>query len=200
MINSNFSWILEQQFHSKINIVVFLLLNSIKSTIFVFSEQNLQYVYWNSLKTTVVLISHYGNDHRKADTERHTQPFLRHEFCWRSIFVRQNTCRRLSDSKSFFFFFNTSIIAHGKFRSPYLGKATAVAKAMLPIPTCVCSTFICIPTVVWLPILGIFNVYTDVNACDCIQGLCGHCKRICTEKWLGEKKIPCRIRETNLCQ
>ena len=113
MINSNFSWILEQQFHSKINIVVFLLLNSIKSTIFVFSEQNLQYVYWNSLKTTVVLISHYGNDHRKADTERHTQPFLRHEFCWRSIFVRHNTCRRLSDSKSFFFFLILQLLLMG---------------------------------------------------------------------------------------
>ena len=33
--------------------------------------------------------------------------------------------------------------------------------------------------------LGIFNVRTDVNACDCTQRLCGRRKRVCAERWLG---------------
>ena len=39
-------------------------------------------------------------------------------------------------------------------------------------------------TKVWLPMLGIFNMHTDDNACDCTRGLYGHRKRVCTEKSL----------------
>ena len=39
----------------------------------------------------------------------------------------------------------------------------------------------------WLPVFGIFNVCTDVNACDCTWRLYGHRKRVCTESWLWEK-------------
>ena len=45
----------------------------------------------------------------------------------------------------------------------------------------VCAVFSCVQTKVWLPTLGIFHVRTDVNACDCTQGMDGHCKRVCTE-------------------
>ena len=50
--------------------------------------------------------------------------------------------------------------------------------------------------------LGIFNVRTDVSACDCTQGLYGHCKRACTESGLWEKKnpFPHRTGESNLHQ
>ena len=41
----------------------------------------------------------------------------------------------------------------GKFGSPYLGKATAAARAVVPIPTGVCSIFECpnsgVTTSVW---------------------------------------------------
>ena len=40
---------------------------------------------------------------------------------------------------------------------------------------------------VWLPVLGIFNVRTDVDACDCTRGLYGHCKTVCTGRCLWEK-------------
>ena len=40
---------------------------------------------------------------------------------------------------------------------------------------------------VWLPVFGIFNVCTDVDACNCTQGLCGHSKRVCIWNWLWEK-------------
>ena len=35
--------------------------------------------------------------------------------------------------------------------------------------------------------LGIFNVCTDFSACDCIRGLYGHRKEVCTESWHWEK-------------
>ena len=47
--------------------------------------------------------------------------------------------------------------------------------------------FLCVWTKVCLPVLGFFNVHTGVNACDCTQGLYGHCKRVCCESWLWEK-------------
>ena len=55
---------------------------------------------------------------------------------------------------------------------PYLGKATAAARAALPIPIGVCSVFVC-PDSVWLALLGILNLPTDVEACDCTRGLYG---------------------------
>ena len=41
---------------------------------------------------------------------------------------------------------------------------------------------------VWLPLFGIFNVRTHVDACDCTQGLYGHRKRVCTGNWVWDKK------------
>ena len=32
------------------------------------------------------------------------------------------------------------------------------------------AAFLCIQTMVWLLVFGIFNVHTDVNACDCTWG------------------------------
>ena len=36
----------------------------------------------------------------------------------------------------------------------------------------------CVRTKVWLPMLGIFNVHTDVNVIDCTQGLYRHRKKV----------------------
>ena len=38
-----------------------------------------------------------------------------------------------------------------------------------------------------LPVFGIFNVRTAIDACDCTRGLYGHRKRVCTGSWLWEK-------------
>ena len=40
---------------------------------------------------------------------------------------------------------------------------------------------------IWLPVLGIFNVRTDVDAYDCTRGLCGHRQRVCAGSGLREK-------------
>ena len=40
---------------------------------------------------------------------------------------------------------------------------------------------------VWLPVLDIFNLNTDLDACDCTQGLYEHRKRVCTASCLWEK-------------
>ena len=94
----------------------------------------------------------------------------------------------LSCSSPFFFsffslFFKNFIIPCGKFRSPYLGKATVAAGALLPIPdSCQYVLYVCgyIQTMVWLPV----HPYTD--AYSCIQELytCGYCKIVCTESTL----------------
>ena len=42
---------------------------------------------------------------------------------------------------------------------------------------------------VWLPVFGIFNMRTAIDACDCKRGLYGHRKRVCTD---SGRKIPCR--------
>ena len=39
------------------------------------------------------------------------------------------------------------------------------------------AVFWCVQTMVWLPVLGLFNVHTDANACDSVRGLNEHRKR-----------------------
>ena len=51
------------------------------------------------------------------------------------------------------------------------------------------AVFSCVQAKVWLPVLGSFNVHTDVNACDCTRGLYGHRKRVGTKSWLVEKSL-----------
>ena len=69
------------------------------------------------------------------------------------------------------------------------GWNTAAARAALRIPISVCSISLC-PFVVMPPKFAVFNVCTDVDACDSTQGLYGHRKRVCTESWtLIEKSL-----------
>ena len=44
---------------------------------------------------------------------------------------------------------------------------TAATRAALPIPIHVCSIFVCPNNGIWLPVLGMFNVHTNVDVCDC---------------------------------
>ena len=37
----------------------------------------------------------------------------------------------------------------------------------------------CVPTMVRLPVFGVFNVLTDVDAYDCTRGLYEHSNRVC---------------------
>ena len=82
------------------------------------------------------------------------------------------------------------IVPCGKFRSPYLGKAQQPQEQRYPFLS-VCAVFSCVQTMVWLPVLGIFNVRTDVDACDCTTGLYRHRERFCTESSLKEKSQTC---------
>ena len=64
---------------------------------------------------------------------------------------------------------------------------TVVTRTALPAPVSECS-ILCVQTVVWLPVCGIFSERTDVDACDCTQGLYGlHTIRVSTGIWLWEK-------------
>ena len=84
-----------------------------------------------------------------------------------------------------FFFLKYFAIPCGKFGSPY--------GAQQPQEQCyqflsVCAVFLCDRTIVWLPVLGFFNLCTYGDACDCIWGLYRHWKTICTGSRLLEKK------------
>ena len=63
----------------------------------------------------------------------------------------------------------------------------------------VCAEFSCVQTKVSLPMLGIFNVHTDVTVCHCTRGPYRHSKRVSTESWLLEKNPlpPQRIEPTS---
>ena len=76
--------------------------------------------------------------------------------------------------------FSYCIIPCGKFGSPYLGKVQELQEQRYPFLS-VCAVFLCVQTMAWLPAFGIFNVRTDVDACDCTRVLYGHRKRVCTE-------------------
>ena len=54
--------------------------------------------------------------------------------------------------------------------------------------------FPCVQTMLCMPVLGMFNMHTCVDAWDCAEGLYGHCKRLCIGSWLWEK-IPFDHRE-----
>ena len=56
----------------------------------------------------------------------------------------------------------------------------AIARAVAT-HSCQCVQYFCVSS----QCLG-FLIYTDVDACDCGQGLYKHCRRICTEGWLWE--------------
>ena len=78
----------------------------------------------------------------------------------------------------FCFVFSALLSLAGNMGLPHPGKVQGAAAAraeLYPFP------FVCVQTVVWLPVFGIFNVHTDADACDCTQGLYRHCKRVCTE-------------------
>ena len=85
-------------------------------------------------------------------------------------------------------------------RAPTPGKSTAGARAALYPFLSGYAIFSCVQTMLWLPVFGIFNTRTDVDACDCTRRLYGHRKRVCTESRLWEKTKSCRTVESNQLQ
>ena len=88
----------------------------------------------------------------------------------------------------FFVFF---FVLHCAFREIWVhlpGYSTAAARAALPIPASVCNVFVC-PNNGTTAVFGIFNVRTDVDACDFSRKLYGHRKRVSAESWLWEKHL-----------
>ena len=71
----------------------------------------------------------------------------------------------------------TLIVHCSKFGSRYPGKAQQLQEQCYPLLS-VCAAFLHVQTMVCLPVLGIFNVYTGVDACDCTWGLYGHSKSL----------------------
>ena len=66
------------------------------------------------------------------------------------------------------YLFSTSFIPCGKVGSPYADKATAAARAALPIPNSACGIFVC-PNKGMAASAWDLIVRTNVNACDCSE-------------------------------
>ena len=87
----------------------------------------------------------------------------------------------------FIYIFFKYFIGHwGNFSHSYLGKAQQPQEQHYPFLSGR-AVFSCVQTLLWLPVLGIFNMHTAVDACDCTWGLYRHCKRVCAGSWLWEK-------------
>ena len=89
-------------------------------------------------------------------------------------------------------FSTTSFVHCGKCGSPRLGKAQPPKEQRYPFLSG-CVVFSCVKTMVWLPVLGIFNERTNIDASDWARGLyeCVH-QRECALEVDPERKIPCR--------
>ena len=84
-------------------------------------------------------------------------------------------------------FFNTSLIPCRTSVSPYLGEAASATRDRATSPYLPCnkrSTFLCPDSGMTAGVLALFNMHTDVDACNCAQRLYGHHNRVCTESWL----------------
>ena len=96
-------------------------------------------------------------------------------------------CARLSVPSSFFFFFFKFYLTLHSSLVGNSGRLTWVKlqqrqEQRYPFLT-VRAVFSCVQAEVWLPMFGIINVHTDVNACDCTRGLYGRQKWVCSESW-----------------
>ena len=83
--------------------------------------------------------------------------------------------------------------------------ATKMILAQQPQEQCypflsVCAVFPCVQTVIWLPVFGIFNMSTDVDACNCAQSGCLDTISESALKVDSGRKIPCRSGDSNLHQ
>ena len=82
------------------------------------------------------------------------------------------------------FAFNASLSLAGNSGRLTRERQTA-ARAALPTVTSECGVFSCVyinnsmAANVWDDFF--FNARTDVDACDCTRGLCGHRERVCTD-------------------
>ena len=79
----------------------------------------------------------------------------------------------------FFFFCSASLSLVGNSGHLNWVIKTAAARAALPFFISVCSVLTYPYNGTRLPVFGIFNMRTDVDACDCTRGEYGHRKRIC---------------------
>ena len=57
-----------------------------------------------------------------------------------------------------------------------------VASIIVVVLGVVFYIYISVQTMVWLPVFGIFNVRTNVYACDCKRGLYEHHKSVSNER------------------
>ena len=85
-----------------------------------------------------------------------------------------------ADGNCFIFFFSTSFSFVGNLGRLTWERQQQLQEQLYPFLPAF-AVFSCVQTIVWLRVFQIFDVCTDVYACDCTWGLYGHHKRVCTE-------------------
>ena len=116
----------------------------------------------------------------------------------RLSFREVEMARNTSLTFFFFSFFSSNVSFVLFVHFPFAGSSGSLTWVMLKQLQEQCylllpahAVFSSFQTMVWLPVRGILNVRTDVNASNCPWGLYGHCKRV-HWKWkstLGEKSL-----------
>ena len=96
--------------------------------------------------------------------EREVHRYSKHNSCWHRII--KVSLQSDEDSSTHFhsltsccWFLENFIVLCGKFESPYPGKAQQLQERYYPLLS-VCAVFLCVQTMVRLPMFGIFNVHT----------------------------------------
>ena len=84
-------------------------------------------------------------------------------------------------------FFSTSLLLCGKFGSlTWVRHRSCKSSNIYPFLSAF-AVFVCVQTMVWLPVFRVLNMCTDVEACDCTWGLHRHRNRVCNKGWLRRK-------------
>ena len=60
------------------------------------------------------------------------------------------------------------------------------------------ATLSCFQTMIWLPVWGIFNVHSCVDACGCTQEWYECHERVSAESWLWEKTLATQQKQTQV--
>ena len=100
---------------------------------------------------------------------------------------------------NFFLHVITSFIPCGKFGSPYLDKATAAARAALPIPSRECGIFVSPNEWYGCQCLGSLKCAQMLKHAIAHEG-CTDTVRESALKFDSGEKNPCRTSKPNLCQ
>ena len=110
----------------------------------------------------------------------------------RNVYSLSALSGQLDCTHFLFFYFSTSLSLGGN-----LGHLTLVrhsCRKSSATHSYQCVVFSCVQIMAWLPVFGIFNVHTDVDACNCTRGLYRHRESALEVDW-QKNPLPQQVLE-----